>query len=79
MTDLERLAVLETKVESLTVEIRSLRESVDRLVLTEELRQGKEKSRADLGVWVRWSPALLALGLSIFNIMWVLVEHFGAN
>jgi hypothetical protein len=80
----ERLAILETKVEAIQVDVTEVKNDVKALVaansafLLDQATQraataAHNKSRGDLGVWVRasipWIIAGMSLGLGLFNLL----------
>lgn len=80
----ERLAILETKVASIEADVSEIKTDVKQLVTAvgeiksaatvESQRQiARERSRSDLGVWVRaaipWIIAGGALGLGLINLL----------
>lgn len=71
----ERLAVLETRVDALSEEVSKMRASVDRLVTQEEMRTGRDKSRADMGNWIRWSPVMVGVVVALVNIGFIVADH----
>jgi hypothetical protein len=89
MTTTERLAVLETKVELLASDVAEVKGDVKTLMnsvntLSSSLQSNeraalaRDRSRSDLGIWVRsaipWAIASGALALGILNLF---IHDFG--
>lgn len=70
--DGERLAVVETRLGMLEIDVREIKADVKSLLRSQQGDANRREQQAATGVWVRWLPQIAVAVLALINIYYLL-------